>query len=61
MAKSGEHQVPPVEIDAWRGMFSNVSPQAIPAGGTQKQINVASFSPGILETRAGARDVSFEN
>lgn len=61
MAKAGERQLPPVEIDDWKGMFSNVSPQIIPPGGTQMQVNVSSVSPGILETRAGARTVSFEN
>lgn len=61
MPKGEERQLPAVEIEKWIGLVKNASPLVIPPGGAQVQVNLCAITHGILQTRGGLRDVSFEN
>lgn len=48
-------------IREWPGVFSGVSPHAIPDGGAQVQTNLVSMTPGVLNVRKGHEPVTFTN
>jgi len=41
--------------------MTNMNPHLIPPGGAREQVNVMMDREGILETRGGTREVTFEN
>lgn len=61
MPKEQERQLAPVEIEKWLGLVKNSSPLATPPGAASDQRNICCLTPGILQVRAGLRDVVFEN
>ena len=45
----------------WKGLITNASPYALPAGAATEQVNLQCHVPGQLTTRGGMQDIVFAN
>lgn len=48
-----------IVIDNWKGLVTNASPYAIPAGSAVTQVNFQCIRPGELTARNGQTEVTF--
>jgi hypothetical protein len=48
-----------LRIGAWGGLVTQVSPYAVPPGGSVAQVNITNLTPGQLTTRGGMEPVSY--